>query len=353
MYNIPPIANRDDPMRKLKSSLTLDLPKRETPLTFDGVLSSPDVRMLKLATPELDRLLLQHQAVSGGGGSAPGQHHIWPPKTITEEQEAYARGFVDALLELRGKREEEEEEETASELCLSPKSSATEVDVFSYGKSLDLSRTRYTSSEAFPYSYERDSVGNIIQLPPEVVSPSASVFFSDSVARAQRHVDSSLSFSQGQRSSDERLHWVTEGVHLKSRENLTAGVRHRHQRVHYPSKTPTAEGPQSMLSSGVPLISCLSNTPPISPIDMVQQEAIKLARKRARNRLAATRCRNRKLERIARLQERVDDLRQQNVQLMSTASELRDIVGRVRHEIHTHTVSGCCMGATAQQIKFA
>src|SRR6218665_1805569 len=103
MYNNP-MTERNDSIKKLKSSLTLDLTSKKQSLAFDGILSSPDVRMLKLATPELDRLLLQHQVTSsacggvGGGGAFAGPQ-IWFPKSVSEEQEAYARGFVDALLE--------------------------------------------------------------------------------------------------------------------------------------------------------------------------------------------------------------------------------------------------------------
>jgi len=50
--------------RRMRSTLTLDLPGRAVaPSTVDPVsnvvLSSPDVRLLKLASPELERLVLQ------------------------------------------------------------------------------------------------------------------------------------------------------------------------------------------------------------------------------------------------------------------------------------------------------
>ncbi|XP_075854310.1 transcription factor JunB isoform X1 [Microcebus murinus] len=48
-------------------------------------------------------------------------------------------------------------------------------------------------------------------------------------------------------------------------------------------------------------------TPPVSPINMEDQERIKVERKRLRNRLAATKCRKRKLERIARLEDKGEE----------------------------------------------
>uniref|UniRef100_A0A8C4NHB0 Transcription factor JunB n=1 Tax=Eptatretus burgeri TaxID=7764 RepID=A0A8C4NHB0_EPTBU len=59
----------------------------------------------------------------------------------------------------------------------------------------------------------------------------------------------------------------------------------------------------------------------VGPIDLEEQELMKVERKRHRNRIAATRCRRRKLERIARLQDKVASLKAQNVTLENQAGE--------------------------------
>lgn len=91
----------------------------------------------------------------------------------------------------------------------------------------------------------------------------------------------------------------------------------------------------------VPSMKAPTSLPPITPINMDDQEMAKLERKRARNRVAATRCRNRKLERISRLQERVKELQDQNVNLARTASTLRDQVCRLKQNIIEHKQRGC------------
>uniref|UniRef100_A0A8C0A1N1 Transcription factor JunB n=1 Tax=Anas zonorhyncha TaxID=75864 RepID=A0A8C0A1N1_9AVES len=65
-------------------------------------------------------------------------------------------------------------------------------------------------------------------------------------------------------------------------------------------------------------------TPPsLSPLDAESQERLKAERKRLRNRIAASKCRRRKLERIARLEEKVKALKGQNAELAATANLLR------------------------------
>uniref|UniRef100_A0A8D8RHG2 Transcription factor AP-1 n=1 Tax=Cacopsylla melanoneura TaxID=428564 RepID=A0A8D8RHG2_9HEMI len=62
---------------------------------------------------------------------------------------------------------------------------------------------------------------------------------------------------------------------------------------------------------------------PITPIDMESQERAKLERKRQRNRVAASKCRKRKLERIAKLEDKVKLLKSENTELASMATKLK------------------------------
>lgn len=82
-------------------------------------------------------------------------------------------------------------------------------------------------------------------------------------------------------------------------------------------------------------------TPPVSPINMEDQERIKVERKRLRNRLAATKCRKRKLERIARLEDKVKTLKAENAGLSSTAGVLREQVAQLKQKVMTHVSNGC------------
>ncbi|XP_053209590.1 transcription factor Jra-like [Panonychus citri] len=85
----------------------------------------------------------------------------------------------------------------------------------------------------------------------------------------------------------------------------------------------------------------LTISPPVSPIDMEEQEKVKLERKRQRNRIAASKCRKRKLEKIHLLEKRVNELKDENEQLSTKVNKLRDHVCCLKREVIQHINSGC------------
>jgi len=126
-----PSALSSDELRRKKTSFTLDLTPTKTSTTVptainkpkqdvvrDGsVLASPDVGLLALATPDLERFILQqaYGAATAGATTPPGAAaasivttptQVLFPRSVTEEQEAYARGFLDALMELQRQRQQ-------------------------------------------------------------------------------------------------------------------------------------------------------------------------------------------------------------------------------------------------------
>lgn len=216
--------------RRMRPS-TLDL--RGTPAAdpaSEAVLSSPDVRLLKLATPELERLVLQQYTHL--------QHHHQQQSSSKDRQltldvvqaanEGDARGFVDVLLEVHGQRQMD---------C-------------------DPGVSRSTSH----------------------ANSSAASVRRSTVTEAPRHVDF-----------------------------CRASAR-----------------PVSF------------DTPPMSPRRANDDQRARLERKRARNRLAASRCRNRKLERIEQLQSQADRLRAANARLADEVRQLRETVRQLRREVLQH-----------------
>ena len=83
-----------------KKRLTLDLNKVNSSKLkkprFDVLLSSPDLNMLKLPSPELEKLIMQQNGLLSATPT-PSQFLYPNPRIVTQDQELYCRGFDDAL----------------------------------------------------------------------------------------------------------------------------------------------------------------------------------------------------------------------------------------------------------------
>ena len=74
------------------------------------------------------------------------------------------------------------------------------------------------------------------------------------------------------------------------------------------------------------------------------QEKIKLERKRQRNRLAASKSRRKKLERIAKLEDKVKQLKNENNELGNVLVKLRESVQVLKTGLRARSdwMSDCC-----------
>ncbi|KXJ08720.1 Transcription factor AP-1 [Exaiptasia diaphana] len=79
----------------------------------------------------------------------------------------------------------------------------------------------------------------------------------------------------------------------------------------------------------------------LQPIDLEIQEVVKRERKKQRNRVASSKCRKRKLEREARLENRVKDLKERNIELNAVANALKQQVCDLKQRVMDHVGEGC------------
>uniref|UniRef100_A0A914XK81 BZIP domain-containing protein n=1 Tax=Plectus sambesii TaxID=2011161 RepID=A0A914XK81_9BILA len=75
--------------------------------------------------------------------------------------------------------------------------------------------------------------------------------------------------------------------------------------------------------------------------DMDSQDRLKLERKRARNRTAATKCRQRKMEKISYLETEVNDEKDRGAELKAEAETLRKEIAALQQALQTHRSRGC------------
>lgn len=85
------------------------------------------------------------------------------------------------------------------------------------------------------------------------------------------------------------------------------------------------------------------SSPPVSPIDLENQEQMKLERKRQRNRVAASKCRKRKLERISKLEDKVNHLKKENADLGNVVLCLKEHVSKLKQQVMEHVGAGCAI----------
>merc|ERR1719450_743586 len=252
--------------RKRPLGLSLDLNSASAKKKqVQSLLTSPDVQMLKLTSPELEKFLSQNPTLATPTPSG----YIFP-KSVTEEQMMYAKGFEEALEHLR---QAETVPEGSNEATVAAANTlATLSAVHPAGPSIQISQDHQPTNLPL-------SLPNTIPVPKPLSRPN----------------------SGASGSYDPELYQVPEGIKIKDEpddQSLSGGESNY--------------GSESMLSP---------NNAGMSPIDMESQEKIKLERKRLRNRLAASKCRKRKLERMSQLDERVAQLKTENADLAAVVKK--------------------------------
>lgn len=239
----------------------------------ESMLSSPDLGLLKLASPELERLIIQS---NGMVTTTPTTSQFLYPKSVTDEQE-FAEGFVKALEDLH--------------------------------KQNQLSGAAQTNGSL-------DLGANIA---PVTVQPDLPVY-------------TNLN-SYGNGPLETTVNYSTDTVPFPPPPAHHLGAAPPQPEL---SRVQLKEEPQT-----VPDVQSFGESPPLSPIDIDTQERLKAERKRLRNRIAASKCRMRKLERISRLEDKLKTLKSHNTDLASTASLLREQVAQLKQKVLTHVNSGC------------
>merc|ERR1712154_42528 len=235
-----------------RQNLTLDLnsasPKKNK---VQNLLTSPDVQMLKLTSPELEKFLSQNPSLATPTPSSYGF-----PKSVTEEQMMYAKGFEEALEKIKYQGNYGPTTDTVT--------AANTLVTLSSGQQQD-----HQSALHLPLSLPNTSI-SLTSLSPN-----------NPLSRPKSGPSSSY---------DSDTYQLPEGsVAVKIKDE--------------PDDRSVEDDEESLLSPG---------GAGVSPIDMETQEKIKLERKRLRNRQAAAKCRKRKLERISLLDDRVAQLKTEN-----------------------------------------
>uniref|UniRef100_A0A8W7PZ52 BZIP domain-containing protein n=1 Tax=Anopheles coluzzii TaxID=1518534 RepID=A0A8W7PZ52_ANOCL len=263
-----------------------------TSITMPSVLPSPDLQMLKLVSPELEKIISTNATLPTPTPSA----IIFPP-SATSEQQQFAKGFEDALLSIHKK-------DTTSKL---------NTNVPTNTASSNNNNNSSTSN-----NNNNNSANSVTLVGPSAVERLCPTTAAVAPVTAIATANTATSMVAA----------ATVGHHTGM-----SGGEITYTNLDYPGVV--KEEPQ-------PTTSAASNqSPPVSPIDMESQERIKLERKRLRNRVAASKCRKRKLERISKLEDRVKELKAQNAELGGVVCNLKQHIFQLKQQVIEHHNSGC------------
>jgi len=265
---------------KKRQNLTLDLNSASAKKNrVQNLLTSPDVQMLKLTSPELEKFLSSNPSLA-----TPTPTGYIFPKSVTEEQMMYAKGFEEALESLR----------------------STDSTTGASNETITAANTLATLSAAPIVSDHQNLPLSLPNTVPMMLSQN-------------QHSRPSSSLSG---SFELDSYKVPDGVKIKDEpdDQSLSGGESNYGSESYKSP-PTGSG--------------------MSPVDMEHQEKIKLERKRARNREAASKCRKRKLERISQLDVRVAALKTENADLAAVVKKMKSNVADLKQQVMEHVNSGC------------
>lgn len=344
-----------DKTQELKKNMFLDFGSGSSTKQqkYASLLTSPDMNMLKMASPEIEKMLFASNSLSVLQTPTPTQFIY--PKYVTDEQEAYARGFVEALAQLQngsmagqpgaqmmpnaagtsGMQDVKQQAEL-------PAASSSE-DQPTYSTLLPLSSTASTmstSNAATTLASMSSNMGipapNMSGMPPKrpfQFAPSPLVTPKQPLPTAMPSSSSLPSTSAD----------MTLSINVKDEPPYSAPNSSSADHAAPTNSSQVSPSPSSsrMTDSPGALSPGSVNMDDNVSMNLADQEAMKVERKRARNRIAARKCRTRKLERISRLEEKVAELKNRNNDLLQHATSLNEQVAQLKQQIMDHMKTGC------------
>ena len=310
-----------------------ELKKHATP----SELRSPDLGLLKLGSPELEKMImsLQSNVTAGPNASSLFNANIHAPVHTEHDHEPYSRGFTDALQDLHDRQITRE----SSSLIDLADSAAESTDPFlghntggnasAFLATVPVSSIRTSADEVtFTSSSSRVDAsdffpGNGTSFPPMkggTIYPytsSGTANFTTLYSYPSENAPYSAYHDFNMENSATLRAFASYNSALAQEKGELSGYK--------------LENPAQMISDHDSL----------QPIDLEVQEIVKRERKKQRNRIASSKCRKRKLEREARLETRVKELKERNIELNAVANALKQQVCDLKQRVMDHVNEGC------------
>lgn len=295
------------------------------------LINSPDFGFLKLASPDLEKMLLAFQ--SGGSDSPTGMTHttVEPPSNTTLVKHVdHSKGLAEALQDLHDRQDIRDTPNIIPQLTqgtyVEENAAATDQLYLTTDASGSITvastRDKYQDPSLLGNSFSGGVTtvpGNDKQLNASYVLP-------------QFHAPNTFlpSTTSAQPFTTPLRHHTDENDAAAQLRALAAYNNVLAPNAAFPSQVFKLDsGPMFGDSSG------------LQPIDLEMQEMVKRERKKQRNRVASSKCRKRKLEKEAVLETTVKDLRARNVELSTLANALKQQICNLKQKVMDHVTEGC------------
>ena len=322
--------------RNDRSKLSLDFtqtPKKTENQNNPCFLDSPDMQMLKVASPELEKMILDNYTINTGSATPTPTQFVNPKAVTRMEHGVYGQQTV------------------PENLYVDISSTHSVNDLQQMSASIPNQRNIIISQ----------GIPQYITCAPVVINPShhqqqpvssASNFLLANVSSVPKVTSSAesrmvltsappgLAINQmHQRSLPNQI-----TVQPINNNNLSASTSYlssvdQYSNSNSPVSVKTEPG---NLSSSESVPSTAEQSPvPLTLSNPSMQDQIKQERKRLRNRIAATKCRKRKLEKISTLEDQVKELKKSNFDLSKRKDQLREQIAHLKQKMVIHLKHGC------------
>ncbi len=316
-----------------RTKLTLDF--SQTPKKTDNAnqnnpcfLDSPDMQMLKVPSPELEKMILDSYPITAGS-STPTPTQFVNPKVLSRPDHV-AQSYAPENLFVTISSGPNKFVNSVHPITTGTISNTITVSSIQYRDNLVASGNSVQSGSfglsnlqcASPQSTTNNKDRLLITVP--ISSHSISVQPTCPISSSVANISSQPA------KCNISSTYVGSDYDQMSNSNSPVSVK---TEPGYLSSSESVQHPSISEQSPVQILALGCNP--------VVQEQIKQERKRLRNRIAATKCRKRKLEKISTLEDQVKELKESNVNLSEQKHQLREQIEYLKKKMLMHLKNGC------------
>jgi hypothetical protein len=321
-----------------EASLYLDLDKTQSLKSIQNAIPVPNYPVfstpgLALTTPDITTLLSNVESQSSSITTQAPTPNSFLRGRVTEEQEMYAKGFLDALDQLQT---------SPQEYGRQPASVSLPQDMIRRPAAANHHKA---GSSGGPHSVIHHHLSSTMHSPIatgpnptlEAVAPyvTATLDFIPNITSSQPEATTAFDHSS-------TTHNFTTNSYTRPFTNLYSGSPSAVDAFESYSGAPIGGGSAAHIMGGPAMPSHnMTELQRVVPADLHTQEQMKEERKKARNRIAASKCRLRRLQRESELQGKVRTLKERNQELNSEVGDLKEQINNLKRALIQHMKGGC------------